>query len=131
MMEEPSYDPGAVYIGIGVLGLAGLFAFFGVRGFWLYAHNSGSAAADPVISAMALLVTPWLAALARKLLRRHHPAARLFSGPELLVCSLAAISGAIWSVVGGFPHAGFVIGGLGSGTGGLLLWWRRRRQKAP
>ena len=124
-MDEPSYDYASVYAGVLVTIVAVGLAYGGVRGFWLYAHHSGSDAADPAVSTLALIAAPWLAGLARKLVRRHPASQPLLSRPELLICSLGAIAGAVWSVIGGFPHPGFILGGIGSGIGGLFLWWRR------
>lgn len=125
-MEEPTHDPAAVYVGLLVTVTAAGFAYGGVRGLWLYAHDSGSAAADPGVSSLALLSSFWLAGLAPRLLRKHPASAPLLSQRALLGCSLAGLAGAGWSVIGGFPHPGFLLGALVSGAGGLLLWWRRR-----
>ncbi len=139
MTTQPVPPPGDsrasdIFFGLVTLTVAGFFGYFGVHGAWAYLHGSREAPADPIACAIGIAVFLWLGHVAFRLLAGWHLERPLLPGVFLLLGSVGAIAGAVYSVmIARLVHEplieqlklAIVFGG--AGLAGLRLWWQRRR----
>ena len=124
-------------VGLLVLAVAGLFAYFGIGGAIAYLHGSRAAPADPVACGIGIVGGVWFGFLGLRLITGWHEDRPLLPNAFLFCAALGAIGGAVWfAIIAGQLHKPMQeqrqyieLFGL-TGAAGLVLWWRRVRRGA-
>jgi len=116
---------GDLYLGFITLAMGVLFLYWGGRGLFAYSTGVRAAWTEPWVCLLGLVGGGWMLLMTVRLLRGSGDHRRsLLSQPELLVLSLGALAGSVWTFTFAPQQA---IAFVAISLAGLGRWWMLHR----
>jgi hypothetical protein len=116
---------GDLYLGFITLAMGVLFLYWGGRGLFAYGTGVRAAWTEPWVCLLGLVGGGWMLLMTVRLLRGSGDHRRsLLSQPELLVLSLGALAGSVWTFTFAPQQA---IAFVSISLAGLGRWWMLHR----
>ncbi len=120
---------GDLYLGLITLAMGVLFLYWGGRGLFAYSTGVRAAWTEPWVCLLGLVGGVWMLLMTVRILRGSGDHRRsLLSRPELLVLSLGALAGSVWTFTFARQQA---IAFVAISLSGLGRWWMRHRGSQP
>jgi len=116
---------GDLYLGLITLAMGVLFLYWGGRGLLAYSAGVRAAWTEPWVCLLGLVGGGWMLLMTVRVLRGSGDHRRsLLSQPELLVLSLGALAGSVWTFTFASRQA---VAFVAISLAGLGRWWMLHR----